>query len=174
MPLNLTKQYPKRPRLQDKKSYIGVRGYFITIGTYKRMSYFTKDNVVNSLIAYLHDVSTEHVFDVVVYCFMPDHLHLVLKGKSEESSLLKFVHSFKQKTGYAFSKAHEKQLWATSFHDRVLRKVEDIRGVGRYTLANPVKANLVRYPLEYPYSGSFVYDLKELIESDAPAYYAQV
>ncbi|KKS53218.1 MAG: hypothetical protein UV82_C0013G0067 [Candidatus Magasanikbacteria bacterium GW2011_GWD2_43_18] len=153
---------------------MGTRGYFVTINAYNRMKYFTHKKIIESLIGYLQETSKVSFFDIVVYCFMPDHLHLVVEGKKEESNLLSFIHSFKQKSGFAFKKVHKQKLWATSFHDRTLRKSEDIRGVGRYTLANPVKANLVKHALEYPYSGSFVYDLKELVQSDIPAYYAQV
>ncbi len=138
------------------------------------MKFFTQKNIVRSLVSYLQKTANEYAFDVVVYCFMPDHVHLVLNGRNEESNLLTFIKMFKQKTGFLFRQVHKKQLWSTSFYDRVLRKTENIRGVGRYTLANPVKADLVSDALEYPYSGSFVYSLKELIQSDIPVYYTQV
>lgn len=57
-------------------------------------------------------------------------------------------------------------LWATSFHDHVLRQEEDIKGVGRYTLRNPIEGGLVKNILDYPFCGSFIYDLGELVKDD--------
>jgi hypothetical protein len=62
--------------------------------------------------------------------------------------------------------AFHTSLWATSFHDYVLREEDDIKGVGRYTLRNPIEGGLVKNILDYPFCGSFIYDLRELIKSD--------
>lgn len=166
MPLDIAKPYPKRARLLDKSNYIGQRGYFITINAYQRNNFFDKAQIVSSVTTYLKQASIIHNHDVIVYCFMPDHLHLVLAGKVESSNLLSFITYFKQISSYAFKQKFGVKLWATSFHDHVLRKEETIRSVGRYTLKNPIVAGLVEDVLDYPYAGSFVYELEELVESD--------
>lgn len=166
MPLNKNLPFPKRARLLDKSSYIGIRGYFITINTNKRQRFFAKPNIISSLVKYLRKTSEEEEFDIIVYCFMPSHLHLVLAGQKETSDLQKFVKSFKQISGFNFKQVFKQKLWAVSFHDHVLRKEENIKSVGRYTLKNPLKAQLAKKVLDYPFSGSFVYDLKELVDDD--------
>ena len=166
MPLDPSQPYPKRARLKDKVSYLGIRGYFITINAHRRRKFFTQKNVVASLVRYLQEASTQEAFEVVAYCFMPDHLHLVLTGMYESSDLERFIRQFKQFTGYRFKKQFGVRLWATSYYDNVLRKEENIKTVGRYVLKNPLRAGLVSNVLDYPFSGSFVYDLRELFESD--------
>lgn len=166
MPLDKDKPYPKRARLLNKDSYKGERGYFITINTYNRKHYFDKKHIVDSVVKYLRISSVKYGFDIVAYCFMPDHLHIVLDGTRDTSDLTAFVKHFKQMSGYAFKSKFFQKLWATSFHDHVLRRQEAIEHVGRYTLQNPVVAGLAAHVLDYPYSGSFVYELKELIEHD--------
>ena len=118
------------------------------------------------MIRYLRASSELFKFDIVAYCFMPDHLHLVLTGGKEKSNLFKFVTSYKQTTGYKFKQKFGFSFWATSFYDRVLRENEKMKYVGQYVLLNPVKANLVESIKDYPYVGSFIYDLDELIASD--------
>jgi putative transposase len=55
------------------------------------------------------------------------------------------------------------QLWQRSFHDRLLRESDNELERVRYTVANPVRSGLVDEWQEYPFSGSFVYDLADLI-----------
>lgn len=82
-------------------------------------------------------------FDVLAYCVMPDHCHLLLQGQSDESQLLPLIKRLKQKTSYAARNLVAGALWQQSFHDRVLRRTEDLMVTARYVLENPVKAGLV-------------------------------
>jgi hypothetical protein len=47
----------------------------------------------------------------------------------------------------------------------VLRDDEATLSVARYILANPVRAGLARSVEEYPFVGSLVYELKDLLAS---------
>lgn len=96
---------------------------------------------------------------------MPDHLHLLLEGETEDADLKRLIVLFKQASGYNYKKnagrcysADEKpKLWQTSFYDHVLRKDEDLLDVVRYILNNPVRKGLVRNYTEYRHSGSLVF-----------------
>ena len=59
-------------------------------------------------------------FTVLVYCFMPDHLHLLVQG-DDEADLPRFLKDLKQRTGYAYRRASAKALWQKSYYDRVVR-----------------------------------------------------
>lgn len=91
---------------------------------------------------------------------MPDHLHLLLKGE-EKSDLVRMVKQFKQLTGYYFKRGAGKRLWQKSYYDHVLRKEEDVRGVIRYILENPVRKGLVSQPEEYLFCGSLEFGDEE-------------
>ena len=39
-----------------------------------------------------------------VYCFMPDHLHILAEGRDQGSDLKKFISVFKQRTSFNFKK----------------------------------------------------------------------
>lgn len=166
MPLEENLPYPIRPRLKNRESYFGPRPYFITINAHKKQRIFIYKNIIDSLIKYLKEIAEKDNFDVMTYCFMPNHLHLVLFGKDDKSDLCKFVKDFKQTTGYNYKQTFKNNLWALSFHDRVLRKEQDIKKLCRYVLKNPVRAGLVKSVLDYPYSGSFVWRLEDLVIDD--------
>jgi REP element-mobilizing transposase RayT len=73
---------------------------------------------------------------------MPDHLHVLLRGREASSDLLGFVQRFKQVTGFHFKTISGDQPWQQSFFDRVLRAGEDPGDIARYVFDNPVEAGL--------------------------------
>ena len=149
--------YRKNNRLSSE-NYSGIQVYFITITTANRRSIFIARNIVDDYLAILQRESDACGFDVLAYCFMPDHLHLLVAGKHENSELISFIRKYKQLTGFAFKQKTGSPLWQKSYYDHVLRKNEDISDSVKYILANPVRKNIAERPRDYPYSGSLVYD----------------
>lgn len=160
-------RYPKRPRLEDRTWYRGCRGYFVTVASYDRQRYFVHSNIVASLVRYLREASGTNYFNIVAYCFMPDHLHIVAEGTREGCNLERFMKTYKQTTAFRFRQSFGKTLWARSYHDHVVRAENNLKDVGRYTLLNPVRAGIVENVLDYPFLGSFVYDVGELVKQDS-------
>jgi len=92
---------------------------------------------------------------------MPNHLHILLVGE-EKSSLHKFMKAFKQESSFAFKKRHAYSLWQRSYYDRVLRAEETLEQAAWYIMNNPVRKGLVDDYKSYAFSGSFLFDIKEL------------
>jgi putative transposase len=168
------KRYRKRPRLKDF-GYKGYHRYFVTICTHNRIPIFKNDAFVRRSIKILKDISNNLGFKVWAYCFMPDHLHLLVEGGSSDSDLKRFISTYKQYTGYyykdndyvaqGFSPAQTKipKLWQPSYYDHVLRKDEDTLSVARYVVGNPVRKALVKHFLDYEFIGSFELDIESLL-----------
>jgi hypothetical protein len=72
---------------------------------------------------------------------------------------------FKQQSSFVWMQKHQQQLWQRGYFDRVLREEDDTRTVARYLLDNPVRAGIVAEPRSYPFLGSMVMDLSDLLES---------
>jgi putative transposase len=136
--------------------YEGARVYSLTLACAERRPVFGGRSIVDRCIDVLRSCSEKHEFAVLAYCFMPDHLHLLVEGGSG-SSLPRFVKDFKQRTGYAYRRTSTKVLWQKSYYDHVLRREENVRHVARYVVGNAVRAGLAEAPADYPYSGSFVW-----------------
>ena len=90
------------------------------------------------------------------YCLMPDHLHLVWMGLRLDSD---------QHNGMSFLRTHLKRALAPQrfqhqAHDHVLKENERRRNafasVCRYILENPLQAELVKRPDEWPFNGAIV------------------
>jgi putative transposase len=99
--------------------------------------------------------------DILVYLFMPDHCHILLEGKDEQSNVLKVINLFKQKTGFWLSKNRPQVYWQKDYWDHILRKEEDINTQVWYILGNPVRKELVTNLKEYLFKRSTVYNFNE-------------
>ena len=150
------------PRLSSF-SYRGCHVYFVTCCTFRRRTWFADAGCVEDVVRHLLPLAGVHGVDVSAYCFMPDHVHLLLEATSPESGLCRLMNAWKQITGYAHMRATGSRLWQNGYYDHVLRQDEDRLKVMAYLLANPLRAGLVRDVREYPFWGSGVWDRDQLL-----------
>ena len=156
--------WPSNPPRVKSFSYCGLHRYLITLSTSYRARHFANAGHARALSSQIPPFFAARSFEVLAYCLMPDHLHLVLEGTSDAADLREAVRAWKQRTGYDWKQRTGARLWQPGYHDRVLREGDDARLVVRYVLHNPVRAGLVRTANEYPWSGSLRYTLAELQE----------
>jgi len=135
-------------------SYTGRYRYSVTICVSPRRPALGTRATVTPLLRILCDAARAEQFAILAYCVMPDHVHLVLEGQREDSSLRRFVWRFKRDTGFWFARSNGESLWQEGYHERVLRDDETTRDVVRYVLDNPVRAGVVQRPEEWPYSAA--------------------
>jgi putative transposase len=154
----------KRPRL-DPTLYVGLQRYFLTFCTAQRRRCFVDAAVVHMALTQI--LRSADRFDVVVlaYCFMPDHVHLLIEAIRDDADAMAFVHQAKQRSGYIFARNGGGRLWQPSFYDHILRGDEATLPVVRYILENPVRAGLVASPADYPFSGSLQHGIAEVMEA---------
>ena len=136
--------------------------YHITWGTYHRRPHLADEDLASEVVGILLDEARESCFELLAFCVMPDHVHLLVQT-SEGTDLIRFVQSVKGKS----TRAHWRlvgggKLWQRSFYDHVLRSEEGIPDVARYILANPMRAGLVDRIADYPFCGSTVFQLEDL------------
>ena len=91
---------------------------------------------------------------VPVYCFMPDHQHLIITGIGQASDIWKTIVGYKQSTGFFLSVYHPHLRWQKDFYDHVIRTHQNIANEVRCILDNPVRKGLVSTWEGYPFKGS--------------------
>ena len=134
-----------------------------TLCVKEKKQLFTTKTMVERFLAILKDVEEKYECKNWVYVFMPDHLHLIMEGKSEKADLWKAVILFKQKTGFWLTKNVPGIKWQKDFYDHILRKDEDLRKQISYILENPLRKRLVSDWKLYPFKGSLDFNLNEII-----------
>jgi len=124
--------------------------YFVTVVTRDRIPYFTDFYLARVLINSMRHFHEQNLISSLSWVLMPDHLHWLFQ-LADELDLSEFVRRFKGKSSRLLNQHLGRQgnFWQPAFYDRALRDDEDLRGIARYIVANPLRADLVERLEEY-------------------------
>jgi REP element-mobilizing transposase RayT len=81
----------------------------------------------------------------LAWVVMPDHFHWLVELKCGTLASL-----MKQVKASSSREINRGRLWQQGYHDKAVRREEDIRGLARYIVANPLRAGLVTHIGDYP------------------------
>ena len=155
-------EFHKNIRLSKEVYAIPYQPCSITISTANRQPIFAKAEFTESCIEILKEYSLKHAMRCHVFCFMPDHIHLLVEA-TPTKSLIAIAQELKGLwTKVTWQHGFNGVIFQKSFFDHFLRKDEDIVMVVKYILNNPVRAGLVVKWQEYAFLGSTIYNLKQL------------
>ncbi len=132
---------------------MGRIAYSLRFATFQRQHHFTNAELTRDAISDILRTCSEEDFVLIAYCFMPDHVHLAVKGQKEHSDLRRFVKIAKQRVAYrARTRFGIALIWQDGYYERIVRS-HGMESVVRYILNNPVKAGLAARAEDYPFSG---------------------
>ena len=154
----------RRPRRLDNFTYVGQNAYSVTICTYRRHPAFLDHEFTREAIARLLRTAGKFGFEVIAYCFMPDHVHLLLLGAREDSDFKAFIKSWNTQTGFYWRRRTTGRLWQDGYYERVIRSDVNVYFAAQYIVMNPVRAGLVHSPGDYEFSGSTRYTIAQLLD----------
>ena len=127
------------------------RCYFVTTVINERQRYFEDfycGRLVVKEMRVLHEAGDVNSLAWVV---IPDHIHWLFQ-LTEHKTLSEVMKCFKassalQVNGYL---GQSGTVWQKAFYDHGLRKEQDVKGIARYIVANPLRAKLVERIGDYP------------------------
>ena len=124
--------------------------YLITATTLDRAPVFADWVVGRMLVQEMRHAHEQSLVSSMAWVVMPDHFHWLLA--LEEGSLPRLVQQVKSKTAIVVNKmrGREGALWQRGFHDKAIRREQDLIHYARYIVANPVRAGLVPSIRQYP------------------------
>jgi putative transposase len=144
--------------------YLGEVSVSFTLCVKDRFPLFQDTSLVSEFTEVLKSLVKTSSCIIPVYCFMPDHQHLIVSGTNPDSNILHFIRTYKQSTGYWLSRQQIKPGWQKDFFDHVLRKDEDLAAAVKYILANPVRKCLVAHWQDYPLKGAIGCQLEDILQ----------
>jgi REP-associated tyrosine transposase len=144
--------------------YTGKYYYSLTFRTVEAVRTFVVGEVVDLAYEQIQRAARKYSFEITAYCFMPDHVHLIVRGLENASDCKAFIKAAKQYSAYHFKQQYSKQLWQRYGFERWIRDDRELAFTIGYIVANPVRAGLVEHPADYPYVGSERYTLAEMLE----------
>ena len=143
----------RRPIRLPGVPYVGYFGYSLRFGTLHRLRHFTDAALIRDALMQIQRTCDEYGFALIAYCFMPDHVHLAVEGRTADSDLRRFVKVAKQRVAYrARTQFAIPAIWQAGYYERIVR-FQGMDNLIRYILNNPVRAGLVERAEEYPFSG---------------------
>ena len=128
------------------------RIYLVTFATAGRIPVFSDWTIAKAAVRAAVRPEVWLGSRLLCWVLMPDHWHgLVELGPGE--TLARVVQRLKGRTARAVNehRGMRGSLWATGFHDHALRAEEDVAGIARYVVLNPVRAGLVARVGDYPF-----------------------
>ncbi|WP_223489665.1 REP-associated tyrosine transposase [Pseudomonas sp. A-RE-19] len=86
----------------------------------------------------------------LAWVVMPDHFHWLIELQNTQLSTL--MARTKSRIAVTVNRSTRRQgpVWQHGYHDRAIRKEEDLQAVARYIVANPLRAGLVKKIGDYP------------------------
>ena len=157
--------YTNRPERLRTFDYLGPYRYFLTFCTNTRHLAFQTDETVRIVLAQILRAANALGFSLIAYVFMPDHVHLLVEGLTDDSDCRAFIKLAKQCSGFHYERRFGRRLWQRYGYEHTLRDEEATLSVARYVIENPVRARLVERVEDYPYLGSSMYTIEQICEA---------
>jgi putative transposase len=107
--------------------YVGFHRYSLTFCCDSKRRAFESPPAVELALLQIQRAADHEQFSILAYCFMPDHLHLLVEALAESSNGVKFIARAKQLSGFHYKRAFGDPLWQRYGFEHVLRDDEDTR-----------------------------------------------
>ena len=120
--------------------------YFFTLVTHKREPLFSNDVIFDILMKAIQQTQIRKPFDLIAYCVLFDHLHLLLSLPIEEKTFSQLIRNIKQITTIEMRKQLRRPeliVWQDRFWEHTIFDEDDLQHHFDYIHYNPVKHGYV-------------------------------
>lgn len=159
---------PRKPRIVSSTEVY----HFINRGINKK-HLFHHDRDFKYYLSLLKEYSDSLKIKIFHYCLMTNHTHLLLQVDQMEKLSL-FGHYIQRRYAHYYSKTHSwpGQVFRRPFLCKPVENDIYLLECGRYIERNPVRANIVQNPEDYPYSSYKFYAISQInpLIAPSPAY----
>lgn len=124
------------------RNYVPGGTYFFTQVTHQRITYFKSDETNHKLLQIIKKVQTSKHFELLAYCFIPDHIHLLIQLPPGDSDFSYRMREIKRLTTIYIRKKSSNpdlKVWQDRFWEHTIRDETDLRIHFDYIHYNPVK-----------------------------------
>ena len=165
-----TPEFRKRVKHYDRQG----DAHFLTFSCYRRLALLSKDRTRHWFLEALENSRERHGFDLWAWVIMPEHVHLLILLKNADSETAKILASIKRPVSYraiqylkqespAFLQRLTVHNRNRTYHhfwqpgpgfDKNLSEPRAIHNAVDYIHANPVRRELAKRPIDWPWSSS--------------------
>ncbi|HEX8425794.1 REP-associated tyrosine transposase [Hymenobacter sp.] len=93
-------------------------------------------------------------YQLVCYCLMPNHVHLIVSLPDDARPLARTLQSIKSYTAARANAllGRNGRFWHRESYDHIVRDADEMQRIISYVLENPVKAGLISNWQQWPYT----------------------
>ncbi len=135
--------------LRNGRCSLSGQVYLITFATHQRQR-LLDFSCGRLLVRELRRAHEHGLVQSRCWVVMPDHCHWLIELR--EAELSRVVQGVKSRSAKAINQqlGRNGAVWQSGFHDRALRREENLLAAARYIVANPLRAGLVQRVGDYP------------------------
>ena len=151
---------PRRARLK----LAGVPVHLIQRGNNRGACFFTEDDY-QFYLDHLGEACKKYEVDLHAYVLMTNHVHLLMTPKAEDgpSQVMKYLgQRYVQYVNRTYRRSGT--LWEGRFRSCLIGEEDYFLSCQRYIELNPVRADMVKHPGEYPWS-SYVHNAQGFVNA---------
>lgn len=128
------------------RNYVKGGTYFFTMVTKNRTPFFKDPVLCELFLAGVEKNKTYHPFELVTFCILPDHIHLLIslpEGVKNFSNLLREIKKTVTKSIREYLEQSDLIVWQARFWEHTIRSQRDMQTHYDYIHYNPVKHGYV-------------------------------
>jgi putative transposase len=146
-------------RLKNNLRYYQIEGLSLRFSDVMKLEKVKEDGFINYFTSILQE--KERLVQIIAYCIMPTHLHLILK-QLKENGISTFIGNVLNSYSRYFNTKYRRKgpLWEGKFKNVLVKTDEQLLHLTRYIHLNPSTAFLVDRPEEWLASSYQEYLLK--------------
>ena len=124
--------------------------YLLTAVTHLREPVFSDWRAGRLVVDQFRQARTEGCADSLAWVVIPNHFHWLVE--LQNSTLAQLMLATKSRSAREINTylGRSGQFWQRGFHDRAIRREENLLTVARYIIANPLRAGLISRVHDYP------------------------
>jgi putative transposase len=128
-----------------RRNYVPGGTYFFTIVTDHRRKLFDTPKKLDLLLNTIRQVQRSKPFELLAYCLLPDHIHLLIKFPEGDSDFPIRMREVKRLTTLWMReelKGDVESIWQDKYWEHTIRDERDLQIHFDYIHYNPVKHSL--------------------------------
>jgi REP element-mobilizing transposase RayT len=144
--------------MRKPRKLVPGASYHVTAGANRREFILNSPEMKRLFLKILKRAKNKYAFHIANFCIMGNHIHLMIKpfGKEKLSRIMQwvlatFAINFNKRFGIT---GH---VWYDRFHSKVIESFRQYLKTFRYISDNPVRAEIVKRPVDFEFGGIWAY-----------------
>ena len=128
-----------------RRNYVPGGTYFFTLVTFQRRKYFDTPHKLDLLHSKIRQVQRSKPFDLLAYCLLPDHIHLLIELPEEDCNFSIRMREIKRLTTLWMKRetlGNVDPIWQDKYWEHTIRDEKDLQTHFDYIHYNPIKHGL--------------------------------